>query len=328
MKACVAGNWLTMAGGGGGGASVLNDLTDVVISSPVANQALVYNGGSWTNTALTVSESDPKIGTLTNGKWCSTDGTSVTCTEDAPSSASSGAAGYVQLSDGSGGFTTSGTTAGQQLFWDNTNKRLGIGTSAPDASALLDVSSTARGFLPPRMTTTDVGNIAAPADGLMVYDTDTDTLKLRANGAWVSLGTGGSSTQWTTTGSDIYYNTGNVGIGTTSPTEKLHVNGTIKATALSGPWDQSASGYLQLGNVQIVWGSTAVLPHNTYETETFPQPFLSPPIISATSSTRSSGICSTGTNAINYTTTTTAQIYFYQTSSSGSCDWIAIGRWQ
>lgn len=69
---------------------------------------------------------------------------------------------------------------------------VGIGTTAPNASALLDVSSTTKGFLPPRMTTAHATGIASPADGLMVYDTDTDTIKLRANGAWVDLlaGTG------------------------------------------------------------------------------------------------------------------------------------------
>lgn len=56
--------------------------------------------------------------------------------------ASSGDAGYVQISDGSGGFTTSGNTAGQEFFWDNTNKRLGIGTASP--SVKLDVNDTAR----------------------------------------------------------------------------------------------------------------------------------------------------------------------------------------
>lgn len=43
---------------------------------------------------------------------------------------------------------------------------------APDPSAMLDVTSTNSGFLAPRMTTVQRNAIAAPANGLMVYDTN------------------------------------------------------------------------------------------------------------------------------------------------------------
>jgi len=64
---------------------------------------------------------------------------------------------------------------------------VGIGTSAPDASALLDLTSTTRGFLPPRMNSGQRAAISAPAEGLIVYDTDDDELYIRKNGNWKKL---------------------------------------------------------------------------------------------------------------------------------------------
>ena len=47
-----------------------------------------------------------------------------------------------------------------------------IGTTTPHASAKLDITSTDKGFLPPRMTSSQRTSIQNPATGLMVYQTD------------------------------------------------------------------------------------------------------------------------------------------------------------
>ncbi|MDT7830918.1 FISUMP domain-containing protein [Flavobacteriaceae bacterium S356] len=52
------------------------------------------------------------------------------------------------------------------------NAQIGIGTNTPDPSAALEVQSTTKGFLPPRMTETQMSAISAPAEGLMVYCTN------------------------------------------------------------------------------------------------------------------------------------------------------------
>ncbi len=69
----------------------------------------------------------------------------------------------------------------------STSGQIGIGTSAPDASAALDVTSTTGGILFPRMTTAQRDAIASPANGLVLYNTSTDKLQVRAAAAWVDL---------------------------------------------------------------------------------------------------------------------------------------------
>lgn len=66
--------------------------------------------------------------------------------------------------------------------------QVGIGTTTPNASAALDVQSTTRGILLPRMTGAQRIAIAAPADGLIVYQTDAVSgLWMRILGVWVRL---------------------------------------------------------------------------------------------------------------------------------------------
>lgn len=58
------------------------------------------------------------------------------------------------------------------IFSVVTNAQVGVGTTTPHASSVLDVTSTTQGLLTPRMTTAQRNAIVLPADGLMVYDTD------------------------------------------------------------------------------------------------------------------------------------------------------------
>lgn len=59
--------------------------------------------------------------------------------------------------------------------------------SAPDNSAMLDVHSTTKGMLVPRMTTLQRQALIAPADGLLVYDLDSSTFWYFNNTDWIDL---------------------------------------------------------------------------------------------------------------------------------------------
>ena len=74
------------------------------------------------------------------------------------------------------------------IYIKNTGN-IGIGTSVPASSALVDMNSTTKGFLPPRMTLSELQNIQNPADGLMVYSTTDQKYYIYTNGGsgWKSL---------------------------------------------------------------------------------------------------------------------------------------------
>jgi len=57
------------------------------------------------------------------------------------------------------------------------SQSVGIGTATPDVSAALDITATNKGLLIPRMNTASMLGIASPANGLMIYDTQTNQLK-------------------------------------------------------------------------------------------------------------------------------------------------------
>jgi hypothetical protein len=66
------------------------------------------------------------------------------------------------------------------------NAQVGIGTTTPHMSSILDVNSTTAGFLPPRLTTLERDAIASPSQGLIIFNTDTQCLEVYnfTEGVW------------------------------------------------------------------------------------------------------------------------------------------------
>jgi len=100
------------------------------------------------------------------------------------------------------------------LFLGEAKAQIGIGTNTPDASAILDITASAKGLIVPRMTTTQRGAINSPTAGLLIYNTTTNALEIaNSSSLWVNLSTGATTAVTSGTTSS----TGGIGVGTTSP---------------------------------------------------------------------------------------------------------------
>jgi len=70
------------------------------------------------------------------------------------------------------------------LGYSSVRAQYGFGTNNPNPSAVVDLKSTTKGFLPPRMTAVQIAAIQSPAEGLMVYNTDQQCMMIYAKGAF------------------------------------------------------------------------------------------------------------------------------------------------
>ena len=89
-------------------------------------------------------------------------------------------------------FTAPSGTAGNAITFTqamtlDASGNLGIGTTSPSASAILDAQSTSKGVRMPNMTTTQKNAISSPAAGLMVFDTTLSKLCVYTGAAWQTI---------------------------------------------------------------------------------------------------------------------------------------------
>jgi len=90
-------------------------------------------------------------------------------------------------------------------------QNVGVNTSTPDASAMLDVVSTTSGVLVPRLTMAQRDAIVSPATSLLIYQTDDIPGFYYNSGTpaapvWIMIGSGGAAGEWTDEGDYLHPN--------------------------------------------------------------------------------------------------------------------------
>lgn len=158
------------------------------------------------------------------------------------------------------------------------NAQVGIGTTDPHASSILELSSTTSGLLIPRVTTTQMSAISSPATGLVVYNTTESCIYFYTGSAWQST-CSSTSNYWNTAGNSslttshflgstdathLYFRTdntqrmilnssGNLGIGVASPSNALTVAGTLPLRLLGTTHDAAIDTVLVINSSGVVY---------------------------------------------------------------------------
>ncbi len=125
-------------------------------------------------------------------------------------------------------------------------QNVGIGTLTPNNSALLDLQSTSKGLLLPRMTSAQRTSILSPSFGLMVYDTNTLSIWYYNGTAWSNLATGGAGLTLP------YSGTANV----STPAFSITNNGTAIEATTTGTTSPAIKGSSSVAGGFAIFGSS------------------------------------------------------------------------
>jgi hypothetical protein len=172
--------------------SIGNDLIfDKVVS--VSSLQTVPQNKAWKIEAVALDETAGMIGPTGAAGPTGADGTDGIDGVDGVT----GATGATGPTGPTGQLSVTGAT-GQTLKYDgtywvasdeifNNTVNIGIGTTSPDPSAMIDINSTTKGALIPRLTTTERNSITNPATGLQVFNTTTNCLNIWVGTSWKQI---------------------------------------------------------------------------------------------------------------------------------------------
>lgn len=200
MQFCDGTNWISTASGGGigvtdgnkGDITVTGTGTIWTVNPAAISYAKIQNVSAAGKILGRATAGAGPLEEITIGTGLSLTGTTL----NASGTGSNGATGYVQFSGGSGAFA-SDSTVGGQFFWDATNHRLGVGIAVPTQKIDVVGSVTSSSYI----------------------------LKTASGAAAPAIGSG----IWTTNGTNVWRSGGNVGVGTASPSSRLHVQSDLTA---------------------------------------------------------------------------------------------------
>lgn len=182
--------------GGGSAVSVVRVGGGITLTTGSSSAGGVHNFGGGLTLTTGDLDGSPVDNNATGGSILLTTGT---CGHTFTYTAPKLIGGSITLTTGYAGDATGTETGGTITLTAYTPSRggnlfltgnapsrgqVGIGTATPDASASLDMVSTTRGLLPPRMTTTQRNAIASPAEGLTIYNITTHKLQVWDGSAW------------------------------------------------------------------------------------------------------------------------------------------------
>lgn len=129
---------------------------------------------------------------------------------------------------------------------------VGIGTKAPDQSAILDLSSSTKGLLVPRLSESQRNSINAPAKGLLIYQTDNkEGFYFYTGDAWQTLRTGAANEALAI--GDAWVQGGNSNV----PDANAGVIGTNVLIPLSFNVNNQRSGLIEFSSGQTYFGYVA-----------------------------------------------------------------------